>query len=55
MAKCIEELESEGDIEVLHGEKQVAVNSMVANITKVAQTPQASQEACKAEVEAYKV
>ena len=34
MAKCIDELKSEGDIEELRGEMQVAVNSIVANVTK---------------------
>jgi len=42
MEKRIEELESEGDVEELCGEMQVAVNSMVANVTKDVQTLQAS-------------
>ena len=34
MEKRIEELESEGDVEELHEEIEVAVNSIEANVTK---------------------
>ena len=48
MEKRIKELESEGDVEELRGEMQVAVNSMAANVTKDFQALRASQDACMA-------
>ena len=54
MEKSIEELESEGDVEELRGEMQVAEKSMAANVTKYVQALRASQDVCKSEVEAYK-
>ena len=55
MEKRIEELEFEGDFEELRGEMQAAVNSMAANVTKDVQALRASQDACKGELEFYKV
>ena len=54
MEKRIEKLESEGDVEKLHGEMQVVVNSMATNVTKDVQALRASQDACKTELEFYK-
>ena len=42
MEKRIEELESDGDVEELRGEMQVAVNSMAANVTRDVQALQVS-------------
>jgi len=55
MEKRIEELKSEGDVEELRWEMQVAVNSMATNVTKDDQALRASQDVCKAELEFYKV
>jgi len=61
MEKCIEELESDGDLEELRGEMQVAVNFVMAYVNKEVQALRASEaaqnkelKACRAEVEAYK-
>ncbi|MDO8058001.1 hypothetical protein OC686_01815, partial ['Opuntia sp.' phytoplasma] len=43
-----------GDVEELRGEMQIVVNSMAANVTKDVQALQASQDSCKAKVEAHK-
>ena len=57
----IKELESEGDLEELRGEMQVAVNFVMAYVNKEVQALRASEaaqnkelKACRAEVEAYK-
>ena len=61
MGTRIKELESEGDLEELRGEMQVAVNSVVADVNREIQALRASKtaqeeelKACKAEVESYK-
>ena len=61
MEKHIEEFESDGDLEELRGEIQVAVNSIVADVNKEVQAFQASEatqgeelKACRVKIEAYK-
>ena len=61
MEKRIEELESEGDLEELRGEMQVAVNFVVVDVNKEVQVLRASEDAkgeelkaCRAKIEAYK-
>jgi len=61
METLIKELESEGHLEELHGEMQVAVNSVVADVNgeiPALQASKAAQEeelkACRAEMESYK-
>jgi len=61
MEKRIDELESEGDLEELRGEMQVAVNSVVVNVNKEVQALRASEatqeeelKARRAEIVAYK-
>ena len=45
MEKRIEELKSEGDLEELCGEMQVAINSVVADVNKEVQALRASEAA----------
>ena len=62
MEKRIKELESERELEELCGEMQVAINSIVADVSKEVQALRVSEatqgeelKACKAEIEAYKI
>ena len=62
METRIKELESEGDLEELRWEMQVAMNSVVADVNgeiHALQASKAAQEeelkACRAEVESYKI
>jgi len=52
--KHIEELESEGDLEELCGEMQVAVNSIVANVSKEVQALRALKATQEEELTAYR-
>ena len=62
LEKHLEELESMGDFEELHGEVQVAVNSVVVNVNKEVQAFRVSEatqkeelKTCRAKVEACKI